>query len=334
MTAAQLVTPTSSQLAAVNAIQAAVTSSLNWAVNTTGTTSAGAKYIEIKPSNVNSLYKDYRILIVEKVTYANNRTLLPGSNTAQGFGTNTNIYLYFAPDGGATGVTFTPANIETASSVYVGTKYLASSFPSYTWQCITGGWTALWLYECDGAIWFINRSAGTSHQIVGLGNIAVSARASHKDFNASGTEWGLAGQFNKAALASATLSNMFSNANFFYWYDTNNSGTKSFTASAITLSGTAPVVTTAAITNSANAGSYYEPVNALAGIFIPINFYTTASVFTTGAPAILRGMYWTTLLKTRTTIQTGSPATTIGYTWYPDDSLTPTALVLAFMNTP
>lgn len=334
MTAAQLVTPISSQLAAVNAIQAAVTASVNWTVNATGTSSAGYKWIEIKPSNVNSLYKDYRIFICERVNYSTGRIAFAGNNTGTSFGLTSNIYIYFAPDGGASGVTFTPANIETASSIYVGTKYYISTGTSHPWHAIASSWTAIWLYECDGAIWIINRAGGTSHQILLLGNICVPAKASQKDFNTSGTEIGVPGALNKTAIASASLSGVFNTSNFYYFYDNNGATPKGCSTTTFSSTSATATVTGPNINGTQVAAQYYEPINAQAGVFQPINFYGLGSVSATSSPLLLRGVYWTANLKTRTTLQTGSPATTIGYTWYPDDTIAPTANVFAFMNTP
>jgi len=88
MGAAQLVTPTSSQLAAVNAIQAAVTASTYWTVNSTGTTTAGYKYVEARLTNTSSVYKDYRILFVERV------------NSATGKQYTINDYAYISKENG------------------------------------------------------------------------------------------------------------------------------------------------------------------------------------------------------------------------------------------
>lgn len=334
MTAAQLVTPISSQLAAVNAIQAAVTASVNWTVNATGTSSAGYKWIEIKPSNVNSLYKDYRIFICERVNYSTGRSPLGGATAASSFGSTSNIYIYFSPDGGAPGVTFTPANIETAASIYVGTKYYLPTGVANPWNTIASSWTAIWLYECDGAIWIINRAGGTSHQILALGNICVPAKASQKDFNSSATEIGVPGVFNKSGIPSSTLSGVMNTSNFYYFYDNNGATPKSCSTSAFSSTSATATVTGPNINGTQVAAQFYEPVNAQAGVFQPINFYGGPSVSALASPCLLRGVYWTSNLKTRTTLQTGSPATTIGYTWYPDDTIAPTANVFAFMNTP
>jgi hypothetical protein len=91
MTAAQLVTPTSSQLATVNAIQASVTASANWSVNATGTSTAGYKWVEIKPSNTSSLYKDYRVLIVERVNTSTNKGAIAVTGDGFAWNSTTNI---------------------------------------------------------------------------------------------------------------------------------------------------------------------------------------------------------------------------------------------------
>ena len=336
MTAAQLVTPTSSQLAAVNAIQAAVTASVNWSVNATGTSTAGYKWIEIKPSNANSVYKDYRILICERVNYSTGRNLLSGTSVSRTFNSTNDIYILFAPDGGAPGVTFTPGNIETAASVYVGSKYFQASPVAWPWNALTGTWTAIWLYECDGAIWIINRLSATSHQLIALGNIATPAKLSQKDFNSSGVEIGVPCALNKFGLsagANSTMTELFTSpqSHFYYFYDTN--GTKTSNTSLINDSSARGPSDRPVTANSTISSAAF--LESGAAIFLPLNFYSAGSASSSNSPMLMRGVYWSANMKTRTTIQTGSPATTIGYTFYADDALAASSKpLIAFMNTP
>lgn len=331
MTAAQLVTPTTSQLAAVNAIQAAVTASVNWTVNSTGTTTTGYKYVEVKPSNVNSVYKDYRILFVERVNNATSKTY---AGTAP-FNTTTNVLVYFAPDGGSSWSTFTPANIETANPPYVGTRYRwgTTSASTYVWASIPSTWTAIWLYECDGAMWIINRASSTSHFLCAIGSVFVPARSTLTDFNEAGTEVGLPGLWQNTstfAAASITGPSTLGGTPPYMWYQT-APGTKSTVQGTVT-----PAARGAQMSfNTASSQSYYS--SAGGAVMLPINTYLEVSTAANpGNTAYAhRGVYLTAGLQTRTTIQTGSPASTIGYTFFPDDiAVGASSFALAFMNTP
>ena len=334
MTAAQLVTPTSSQLATVNAIQAAVTASTHWTVNSTGTTSTGYKYVEVKPSGVNSVYKDYRILFVERV---NNSTSKNYSGTNP-FNSAVRIPIYFAPDGGSSWCTFTPANIDSANPPYVGTRYRwgTSSSSTYQWGYLSGPtWTAVWLYECEGAMWLVNRAGATSHFMFGIGSIFVPTRSTLVDYNEGGTEVGIPGIWYNTTGWSANAiggANAMNGGTPYIWYQTAPS-TKS------TVQGTGSPSVRAASMSSTAAGlnSFYSEAGGAA--MPPINWYLEVS---TGAHAgnsafVNRGMYFTSNMQTRTTIQNGSPASTIGYTFFPDDSANgsgTTTYAFAFMNTP
>jgi len=337
MTAAQIITPTSSALATVNAIQAAVTASVHWTVNSTGTTTTGYKYVEVKPSNVNSIYKDYRILFVERV---NNSTSKSASQGTGIFNSATNLPVYFAPDGGSSWSTFTPANIETANSPYVGTRYRfgTSSATTYRWGGATvSPWTATWLYECDGAMWLVTRSGATSHQIMALGSIFVPSRASLTDFNEAGVEVGLPGIWQTAGLLSTSIlgGSIISTSTPIIWYQT-ASGTP---PTKSTTSGTgSPAIrgTTVNFTGVASTNSLYNAEGGM--VAMPIQWFSeiSTSAHVGNTSYVLRGVYLTTNMKTRTTIQSGSPAATIGYTFFPDDSITASSsgLCFAFMNTP
>jgi len=337
MTGAQIITPTSSALAAINAIQAAVTASVHWTVNSTGTTTAGYKYVEVKPSNPNSIYKDYRILFVERVNNSTNKSASQGTGI---FNSATNLPVYFAPDGGSSWSTFTPANIDSSNPPYVGSRYRfgTSSATVYRWAgALVGPWTATWLYECDGGMWLINRSGVTSHQIMGIGSIFVPSRASLTDFNEGGTEVGLTGVWTVSGLASTAITggNIIASGTPIIWYQTATGSPPTKSTTSGTLS-PASRGTTITFVGAASSNSLYNAEGGLVGM--PIQWFSEVS--TSANPGnslyVFRGVYLTTNMKTRTTIQTGSPAATIGYTFFPDDSVTASisGLCLAFMNTP
>jgi hypothetical protein len=308
MSAASLISPTTSQVAVVNAIQSLVGSSTNWAVNTTGTSTAGYKYIEIKPSNVNSLYKDYRILVVERVNTSTSK-LLPTSDGGAWNGTSY-VYFTFAPDGGAPHVTFTPANIETSSEVYVGTRYKSST--STVWHTIPMPSTAVWLYLADGAFWFVNRVSATSHTLLGLGHVNVFLGVT--DWNTGGTEVGVAGFRKMSGMASTTMATLaFSQGPGGCWY-TSTAGTASRT---FTQNGNGSQTSFYA-SNSGAALNIYAGINS-STMFMPVSAWTGAGgVSLISAPYILRGVYLSANMKTRTTITSGG--STAGYTFYPDDA--------------
>lgn len=333
MGAAQLVTPTTSQLAMVNSIQAAITASTHWTVNSTGTTSTGYKYVEARPSNVNSIYKDYRVLFVERVNTATNKSY----STNNPFNSTAYIPVYFCPDGGASYVTFTPANIDTANSTYVGTRYRlgTSSASSYVWGSIAGTtWTATWLYECEGAMWLVSRASATSYQMIAIGSCFVPSRSTLVDYNEQGTEVGLPCLWNTtAAMTSATIvgGGLF-NGSMFWWYQTAPN-----TKSAV--GGTATVVPIRAPTTSFNATSAQAYYSSAGGAVFPasLNGYYEVSVSANAGNTafVPRGVYLGANMQTRTTIQTGSPLATIGYTFLADDTAVATSAgTLTFINTP
>jgi hypothetical protein len=334
MGAAQLVTPTSSQLAAVNAIQAAVTASTYWTVNSTGTTTAGYKYVEARLTNTSSVYKDYRILFVERVNSATGKQY----TNANPFNTTTNVMVYFAPDGGSSWCTFTPANIETASSPYVGTRYKAgtSTATVHWWANIAGPWTAIWMYECDGAMWLVNRAGTTSHYLMGIGNIYVPGRSTHVDYNESGTEVGLAAIWQNASAWSAstiTGPTIMGNSMPMIWYQTAPGAKSAMQGSGLSAAQRAPSFSGSA----ASLNGFYSSAGGAA--FLPFFWYLEVSTSANSGNGtfVNRGMYFAGNMQTRTTIQSGSPASTIGYTFFPDDASNGSAnnaYPLAFMNTP
>ena len=335
MTAAQLVTPTSSALSTVNAIQAAITASTHWMVNSTGTTTTGYKYVEVKPSNLTSIYKDYRILFVERVNNSTNKNF---AGTTP-FNSATAVPVYFAPDGGSSWSTFTPANIDTANPPYVGSRYRWGTSTSglYQWTGIYGAWTAIWLYECEGGLWLINRSGVTSHQIMAIGSVFVPSRASLTDFNEAGTEVGLPGVWTTTGLAAASITGSIivpAASTTYIWYQTAAGSPPTKSTLQGTGSATMRGLNNATSLNAGNKAYYTSEAGLIAS---PIQFYfEVSSTANAGNSAfVLRGVYLMTNMQTRTTIQTGSPATTIGYTFFPDDTtLASTSFALAFMNTP
>jgi len=319
MSAAQLITPTSSQLAVVNAIQSAVTSSTNWSVNATGTSTAGFKWVEIKPSNVNSLYKDYRILVVERVNTSTNKVFTSASGDGSAWNSTANVYFLLVPDGGAAHVTFTIANLETTSDVYVGTRYKTST--NTVWATIPVPCTALWLYLCDGAFWIVDRASATSHFLLALGHVMTFTGLS--DFNTGGTEVGLAGIRKSTSLTSQTMFNQLTTAQgITVW---SGSGTGARTSTGGTAGGTGRVFPN----DSSASSNYYLGRNSTMS-FPPVSYWTGDG--TNNQTVVFRGLYLGLGQKTRTTIQ--SNGQTVGYTFYPDDTASGTALAtLAFLNT-
>jgi hypothetical protein len=322
MTAAQLVTPTTSQLATVNAIQAAVTASTNWTVNATGTSSIGAKYVEIRPSNTSSLYKDYRILVVERVNNGTNKSFPTGdggSVNSTGF-----VYFLFVPDGGAAHVTFTVANLETSSDVYVGSRYKNGT--STVWHTAPMPCTAVWLYLCDGAFWLIDRVTGSSHTLLGLGHINVWT--GFTDYNTAGTEVGVPAFRKQAAITSQSAQSWLTAAHSTgLWY---GSGTSPRTYQNGYAAGIFRLFTT---DNSSSVNALLSrntTANTMSFVPVGLNYYVTA-VGPIQASTFLRGVYLGLGQKTRTTIQ--SSGVTVGYTWYPDDAASGVQLAtLAFLN--
>ena len=69
MGAVQLVSTTTSQLATLNSIQAAFVASTYWEQETTGTSTAGYKYIVVRPkAALGSIYADFRIFFKPETT--------------------------------------------------------------------------------------------------------------------------------------------------------------------------------------------------------------------------------------------------------------------------
>jgi hypothetical protein len=318
MTAAQLVTPTTSQLATVNAIQAAVTASTNWTVNATGTSTAGFKWVEVRPSNTSSLYKDYRILVVERVNNGTNKSFPTGDG---GSVNSTNfVYFLFVPDGGAAHVTFTVANLETSSDVYVGSRYKNGT--STVWHTVPMPCTAVWLYLCDGAFWLIDRVTGSSHTLLGLGHVVVWT--GYSDFNATGTEFGIPSFRKQSGITPGSAMS---------WLQSSHSNGCWFG------SGTSP--RTYLQGYQTNVRDYPSDVNATYNAFLSQNstmtfypvslFYYVTAVGPYQSVCIWRGVFLGLGQKTRTTIQ--SNAATVGFTFYPDDAASGINLAtLCFLN--
>lgn len=319
MTAAQLVTPTSSQLAAINAIQAMITSSTYWTVNSTGTTTAGYKYVEARPTNTSSVYKDYRVLFVERVNNTTNKTYL-GSTSP--FNTTTNIFAYFAPDGGSSWCTFTPANIETGNRPYVGTRYGASNNTLAMWGAIPSAWTAFWMYECDGQMWIVSRQSASAHYYLQIGAGIVSPVAGVTDYNEGGTETSLPIFMSRtsSAVTSTAINALYSGSSYIYWYHTAPT-----TKTAVQLSGPSQPMSNP----SASGQSAFYNTSKAAAIFMPINIGSSTDIW------LLRGQFYGTQMQTRTTVKDAAGVNILGYSWYPDDTLVAsTAFNLMFMNTP
>jgi len=303
--AAQIVTPTTSALSTINAIQAAVAASNSWSVNSSGTvTATGAKYIELKPSNNSSVYAGYRLVFFEKVVSATNKSTAASMSGTITWNSTSAIYYHFCPDGGSG--TFTPANAEGAvgSYIYVGSStsykfFAGGGVYNDIWGSIPLAATAIWTYLCEGAFWLINRSAATSHTLVGIGALMAQTTAYT---NPSGSAWMQPMSYFRSGISNTTFapSNMFAvNTYRGIWspgYNVNNA---------------------ALTTLSTPAGTAYG------GVFVPI---------LPQSGYVLRGIYNTNSYKTRTTIQDN--AATVGYVWFPDDAQFNTTLIaLAFMNT-
>lgn len=319
MSAVQLVSTTTSQLATLNSIQAAFVASTYWEVETSGLSSLSYKYIVVRPKvALNSIYKDYRIFFCERVNFATNRTI---TDAATGFNTTTAVMAYFCPDGGAK--TFTPANIETGD-IWPSTNYKNGTITQ--WQTVQVACTAVWMYEADGVCWLVSRQAGTSHSLLALGNVFTLAKNTYVDFGSTSTatEIGCAAFYTARTIASAALtsSTLWSNSlpkSQAFWWKPSGVATRTFQ------------LVSGGVTNPAGAAStsssltIYDAVSSTA-VFVPMTLFTNA--VTVGGMGV-RGVYWAGFFKTRTTIQTGG--STIGYTWYPDDTAQ-TAIGIAFMN--
>ena len=316
MTAAQLISPTTSQLAAVNAIQTAVASSNNWTVNATGTSTAGYKWLEIKPSNTSSNYKDYRILVVERVNTATNKSFQ--TNDGGAFNVATNIYLTFAPDGGAAHVTFTPANIETSSEVYVGTRYKNGA--STVWHTLTSSWTATWLYSCEGALWFAMRQGSTTMIALGLGHVFTPT--GYGDFNTAGVEVGAPGYMKKTFGATSFSGQITTSLSQAFWY---GSGTSARSHSGINNNSNYLILVPTQTTD------VYYAVNSSITL-VPAAIAATQNAIGTGTivPLLLRNIFWKNAAKTRSVMTSGG--SNVGYTLYADDSATVVGNCFLFLN--
>ena len=314
MTPAQLVTPTSSQLSVVNAIQSAITACPDWTVNSTGTTSTGYKYVEAKPANPASIYSEYRILFIERVNASTtNRQGVGGSGGASIFNGTSNICVLFVPDGGAPWCTFTPANIEVTTlgqNVYMGTKFNSNGTSTgiQTFVGINLVCTALWLYTADGVMHIVSRQSPTSHSVTAFGNVFLTARPSLKAFNSSGVETGLPSMYIRNALANADMAVNFYGTSINTWMYvwsaaaiSNYYGYTQVTAS--------PVIDTTVVGRYEATGSTI----GLAPLLLNLN--------TLGSMTVLRGVYIADNLKTRTTLKDTTGTLTIGYTFFPADTL-------------
>lgn len=328
MGAAQLVTPTTSQLSVINAIQVAVTACPDWTVNATGLTSLNYKWVEVKPANAQSVYANYRILFVERVNNAVGKVSYGGVNGATIFNSTSYVVALFAPDGGA--CTFTPSNIEVSSAeVYVGTKFKSTAAVggSTVWAGIGLACTALWLYTCDGAMWVTSRQTATSHSLTALGNVLYTSGSTDIAYNSVGTEVGVPSLYLRNGLSAATaisqlLAATSSNSVAYYWKYTSAVNPYYTPAIATPTSMTQQFtgLTLTAFYGAGSDGASFLPIGAMPAVGSP--------------PWIFRGVYAVGNMKTRTTLQTGSPAATVGFTWFPDDTAsTGTIPTLAFMNT-
>ena len=305
--AAQIVTPTTSALSTINAIQSCVAASTSWTVASTGTISTGAKFLEIKPSNTSSVYAAYRIVFFEKVVSTTNKSTGASMSGTITWNSTSNIYVHFHPDGG--NGTFTPQNAEGAvgSYIYVGASNTYRYFvnPTYAdvWGAIPLASTAIWTYLCEGAFWLVNRSAATSHQLIGLGAIAAQATSFT---NTSGQAVMQAQSFWKTGIASAAFTPAIMASNTTYRSYWTPAVSQNFSANNTP---TTPISTPGTMT--------YE------GIFLPISIESGR---------VFRGIYNTNNYKTRTTLQDNG--VTVGFVFFPDDAqLGPTLTVIAFMNT-
>lgn len=323
MGAVQLVSTTTSQLSTLNSIQAAFIASTYWEQESTGTSSLGYKYIVVRPkSSLNSIYRDYRIFFCERVNFTTGRIIGDGTAVASRFNTTTNVMAYFCPDGGA--LTFTAANIE-SGDIWPGTNYKSSS--STVWHSVAVACTAVWIYEADGISWLVSRQAASSHSLMGLGNIMYVAKDTYVDYNSSSVEIGPAGAYTATAITNATaftsqLFNGTTKCQFFWWKPTGSSTRTAQTMSGATNISGSPQPFISGLTLT---GLYDTTAGTTA--FNPI--YMIVSGASTAGTTAFRGVYWCGAFKTRTTIQKSS--STIGYTWYADDSVATNGL--AFMNT-
>ena len=310
--AAQLITPTTSALATINAIQAAVTASSSWTVASTGTvTATGAKYLEIKPSNTSSIYADQRIVFYEKVVSSTNKSVSAVSTSAITWNSTSYIYFHFNPVGGSG--TFNPNNCEGAVGSYIYSGGATNGYRWQNWPTLYDVWgaiplpaTAIWTILGEGAFWMVLRTAATSHTLLGIGAIEgyiPNTGGVPNQTNASGTPWMLQSIYYKTGITSTT----FNIASF------------------------AAPTTLGAFTHQTGTGLFWKQTNNNIPTFITLP--TTFSQTNTFVPIpLMRGIYTTAGFKTRSVLQ--DSGTTIGYTWYPDDAQSGTTLhCLAFLHT-
>lgn len=319
MGSVQLVSTTTSQLATLNSIQAAFVASTYWEVETSGLSSLSYKYIVVRPkAALGSIYADFRIFFCERVNFATNRTVIDGTVA---FNTATSVMAYFCPDGGA--LTFTAANIETGD-IWPGTNYKNAAGTSTVWHTVAVACTALWLYEGNGVMWLVSRQTATSHAVLGLGNVVNMSNSTRVDYNAASVEIGLPSFISVKALNSSigASTNYFTNA------VTRSQGWWTKTSGVVARVFRTPYTT---LTWSGNASSgwnssavVYDATSGTAA-FIPATMYGVGG---DTSFVSLRGVYYVSHMKTRTTIQTAG--STIGYTFFPDDALA--SYCLAFMN--
>lgn len=324
MGAVQLVSTTTSQLSTLNSIQAAFIASTYWEQETTGTSSAGYKYIVVRPKvSLGSIYKDYRIFFCERVNFSTNRVIGDGTAVASRFNTTTNVMAYFCPDGGA--LTFTAANIETGD-IWPGTNYKNVGNTATIWHSVAVTCTAVWLYEGDGVCWLVSRQSASSHSLMGLGNIMYIAKNTLIDYGSTSptTEIGCAAFYTGVAFTNTVLVNQLMNStskSHGFWYKPTGVATRTCQA----MNGTNIAGTGSSYTNGLITTTAYDASNTT--FFQPVLVYALNNTVV-GATA-LRGVYYAGFFKTRTTIQNGG--STIGYTWFADDALQ-TAHGIAFIN--
>lgn len=323
MSAVQLVSTTTSQLATLNSIQASFVASTYWEVETSGLSSLSYKYIVVRPkAALGSIYADYRIFFCERVNFTTGRVTADGGAK---FNTTTNVMAYFCPDGGAK--TFTAANIETGD-IWPTTAYKTGT--STIWHGVAVACTALWLYEADGVMWLVSRQSATSHSLLALGNVMCIAKNTFIDYGSSSptTEIGCPSFYSASGLTNASnlVSQLWSGSagtrSNAFWYKPN--GVTARTCQA--MNGTNISNTGLSYASSLLNTSVYDASGTTP--FQPVLLFATNNTIA-GATA-MRGLYYAGHFKTRTTIQ--SAAVTIGYTFYSDDTLQ-TFHGLAFMNT-
>ena len=320
MSAVQLISNTTSGLSLMNAIQAMITASTYWRVVSTGLTASNYKYVEAAPL-ATSKYADYRVLFVEK---------------GVGSGSKGNIssaaivgvpFMYLCPDGGTK--TLNVAAIETTASstpIYTGTSYYRDASGFFV-ACMpfAASFTAIWMYECDGAMYIVNReSASQSYAIYGIGQIHASARTDWKDFNSSGTEVGVAGMYFRMAYSSATTfdeAGMFTsgagaNGGAIYWTRATAGGAVTIRYGAGTIGPSS--ATSATATNEATYGTYaFNPITVIPS---------------TSSATVYRGVFMAGPFTVRTTIKDSTGTNTLGYTYTVSD--TTSQRCLCFMNMP